>query len=150
MGYGDKMKITTSKLTDIIKEELINELSYIDPDEAGVAINNALDDLTRSLKKVRNPEKWAEKYHRSLPGVIDMIERLTRTLGKMKQLLMKQNQLYNINSLKQKVKKLEQKPNSCCRELEKRVKAIELELENFKFRFSDFILQPKNSTFFED
>jgi hypothetical protein len=84
MGYGDKMKITTSKLTDIIKEELINELSYIDPDEAGVAINNALDDLTRSLKKVRNPEKWAEKYHRSLPGVIDMIERLTRTLGKMK------------------------------------------------------------------
>tara|TARA_R100000458_G_C8084514_1_gene117828 strand:+ start:76 stop:312 length:237 start_codon:yes stop_codon:yes gene_type:complete len=78
------MKITTSKLTDIIKEELINELSYIDPDEAGVAINNALDDLTRSLKKVRNPEKWAEKYHRSLPGVIDMIERLTRTLGKMK------------------------------------------------------------------
>tara|TARA_B100000029_G_C17402687_1_gene897668 strand:+ start:503 stop:757 length:255 start_codon:yes stop_codon:yes gene_type:complete len=84
MGYGDKMKITTSKLTDIIKEELINELSYIDPDEAGVAINNALDDLNRSLKKVRNPEKWAEKYHRSLPGVIDMIERLTRTLGKMK------------------------------------------------------------------
>ena len=78
------MKITTSKLTDIIKEELINELSYIDPDEAGVAINNALDDLNRSLKKVRNPEKWAEKYHRSLPGVIDMIERLTRTLGKMK------------------------------------------------------------------
>tara|TARA_B100001964_G_scaffold200517_1_gene227534 strand:+ start:404 stop:505 length:102 start_codon:yes stop_codon:yes gene_type:complete len=33
---------------------------------------------------VRNPEKWAEKYHRSLPGVIDMMERLTYLFGKMK------------------------------------------------------------------
>ncbi len=84
MGYGDKMKITKSQLRKIVKEELIKEAPYIDPDEAGVTINNALDDLKQSLKRVRNPEKWAEKYHRGLPGVIDMIERLTLIFGKMK------------------------------------------------------------------
>ena len=84
MGYGGEMKITKSQLRKTIREEIIKEAPYINPDEAGVTINNALDDLKQSLKRVRNPEKWAEKYHRSLPGVIDMIERLTRTLGKMK------------------------------------------------------------------
>ena len=84
MGYGDKMKITKSQLRKIVKEELIKEAPYIDPDEAGVTINNALDDLKQSLKRVRNPEKWAEKYHRSLPGVVDMMERLTHIFGKMK------------------------------------------------------------------
>ena len=84
MGYGDKMKITKSQLRKIVKEELIKEAPYINPDDAGVTINNALDDLKQSLKRVRNPEKWAEKYHRGLPGVIDMIERLTLIFGKMK------------------------------------------------------------------
>ena len=84
MGYGDKVKITKSQLRKIVKEELIKEAPYIDPDEAGITINNALDDLKQSLKRVRNPEKWAEKYHRSLPGVVDMMERLTHILGKMK------------------------------------------------------------------
>ena len=73
MGYGDKMKIKKSQLREIVKEELIKEAPYINPDEAGVTINNALDDLKQSLKRVRNPEKWAEKYHRSLPGVVDMM-----------------------------------------------------------------------------
>ena len=84
MGYGDKMKIKKSQLREIVKEELIKEAPYINPDEAGVTINNALDDLKQSLKRVRNPEKWAEKYHRSLPGVVDMMERLTNIFGKMK------------------------------------------------------------------
>ena len=66
------------KLKNIIKE------AYIDPDDAGKAINYALDDLKTQLKRARNPEKWAEKYHRSVPGVIDMMERLTSILGKMK------------------------------------------------------------------
>ena len=84
MGYGSEMKIKKSQLREIVKEELIKEASYIDPDEAGIIINNALDELKQSLKRVRNPEKWAEKYHRGLPGVIDMIERLTHIFGKMK------------------------------------------------------------------
>jgi hypothetical protein len=33
---------------------------------------------------VRNPEKWAEKYHRGLPDVIEMIERITGVLSRMK------------------------------------------------------------------
>ena len=84
MGYGSEMKITKSQLRKTIREEIIKEASYIDPDEAGIIINNALDQLKQSLKRVRNPEKWAEKYHRSLPGVVDMMERLTHIFGKMK------------------------------------------------------------------
>jgi hypothetical protein len=84
MGYGGEMKITKSQLRKTIREEIIKEAPYINPDEAGVTINNALDDLKQSLKRVRNPEKWAEKYHRSLPGVVDMMERLTHIFGKMK------------------------------------------------------------------
>ena len=84
MGYGSEMKITKSQLRKTIREEIIKEASYIDPDEAGIIINNALDELNQSLKRVRNPEKWAEKYHRGLPGVIDMMERLTHIFGKMK------------------------------------------------------------------
>ena len=84
MGYGSEMKITKSQLRKTIREEIIKEASYIDPDEAGIIINNALDELKQSLKRVRNPEKWAEKYHRSLPGVVDMMERLTHIFGKMK------------------------------------------------------------------
>ena len=84
MGYGSEMKITKSQLRKTIREEIIKEAPYIDQDDAGVTINNALDELKQSLKRVRNPEKWAEKYHRSLPGVVDMMERLTHIFGKMK------------------------------------------------------------------
>ena len=64
-------------------KKLLNE-KYIDPEDAGPSINMALDELQSALKRVRNPEKWAEKYHRSLPGVLDMIDRLTNIFGKMK------------------------------------------------------------------
>ena len=78
------MKLTKSKLKEMIKEELLKEKRFIDPEEAGQAINYALDDLKHTLKKVRNPEKWAEKYHRGLPDVIEMIERVSKVLWRMK------------------------------------------------------------------
>ena len=78
------MKLTKSRLKEIIKEELLKEKRFIDPGEAGQAINYALDDLKHTLKKVRNPEKWAEKYHRGLPDVIEMIERVSKVLWRMK------------------------------------------------------------------
>ena len=78
------MKLTKKKLKEIIKEELLKEKRFIDPEEAGQAINYALDDLKHTLKKVRNPEKWAEKYHRGLPDVIEMIERVSKVLWRMK------------------------------------------------------------------
>ena len=46
---------------------------------------------------------------------------------------MKQNQLYLINQLRSRIKKLEQ--NSYCKELEERIEALERELENLKYRF---------------
>jgi len=78
-----KMKITKTKLKEMIREELLNE-RYIDPDDAGIVIVNAIDDLEIAIKRVKNPEQWAEKYHRSLPGLVDMIERITKILQKMK------------------------------------------------------------------
>ena len=78
------MKLTKKRLKEIIKEELLKEKKFIDPDEAGQAINYALDDLKLSLSKARNPEKWAEKYHRGLPDVIEMIERVSKVLWRMK------------------------------------------------------------------
>ena len=54
---------------------------------------------------------------------------------------MKQNQLYLINTLRQRIKKLEilahepQNYKEKCEELEKRVEALEIELENLKYRF---------------
>ena len=81
---GLKMKLTKSRLKEIIKEELLKEKRFIDPEEAGQAINYALDDLKLSLSKARHPEKWAEKYHRGLPDVIEMIERVSKVLWRMK------------------------------------------------------------------
>jgi len=68
----------------MIKLKKLLELKYIDQADAGRVINDALDELEGSLKKIRKPEQWAEKYHRSLPGVIDMIDRLNKIFGKMK------------------------------------------------------------------
>ena len=78
------MKLTKQRLKEIIKEELLNEKRFLDPEEAGQAINYALDDLKLSLSKARNPEKWAEKYHRGLPDVIEMIERVSKVLWRMR------------------------------------------------------------------
>ena len=77
------MKITKQKLKEIIREELMNE-TFIEPRDAGRMINGALEDLEYALKKVRNPEKWAEKYTRSLPGFLDQIDKVIRSLGRMK------------------------------------------------------------------
>ena len=78
-----KWKPFRKDVNKLLKRHSIKE-AFIDPDDAGKSINYALDDLKHSLKRVRNPEKWAEKYLRSLPGVIDMMERLTHLFGKMK------------------------------------------------------------------
>jgi hypothetical protein len=82
---GLKMKLTKQRLKEIIKEELLKEgRDTLIKKQTVKAINYALDDLKHTLKKVRNPEKWAEKYHRGLPDVIEMIERITGVLSRMK------------------------------------------------------------------
>ena len=46
-------------------KDMILEKRYIQPEDAGREINASLEGLEKALKKVRNPEKWAEKYLRS-------------------------------------------------------------------------------------
>ncbi|PCJ10969.1 MAG: hypothetical protein COA98_08435 [Candidatus Neomarinimicrobiota bacterium] len=65
-------------------KDIISERRYIQPEDAGREINFALDGLSAALKRVRNPENWAEKYHRSLPDLIDMMYRVQKVFGKMK------------------------------------------------------------------
>ena len=65
-------------------KDMILEKRYIQPEDAGREINASLEGLEKALKKVRNPEKWAEKYLRSLPDLIDMMYRVQKVLGKMK------------------------------------------------------------------
>ena len=82
------MKLTKSKLNKMIKEEVGKLIeatpSVIEKDEAGWYINEALEDLEDALKKVKNPENWAEKYTRSLPKLIETIDGLIKVFGRMK------------------------------------------------------------------
>ena len=85
MGYGDKMKITKSQLRKIVKEELIKEASYKDPKEAGKELEYQLGILEAAIRKhLKHASKWGEKYHRSAPATINMVETLTKVLMKMK------------------------------------------------------------------
>ena len=81
------MKLTKSKLNKMIKEEVgkLTEAtpSVIEKDEAGLYINEALEDLEDALKKVKNPENWAAKYTRSLPNLIETIDGLIKVFGRM-------------------------------------------------------------------
>jgi len=67
-----------------VADEILKEAGYIREGDEGRAINDAMDKLSASMKKAKNPENWAETYKRSLPGAIDMMERLTKIFNKMK------------------------------------------------------------------
>tara|TARA_R110000824_G_scaffold396344_1_gene597735 strand:+ start:560 stop:763 length:204 start_codon:yes stop_codon:yes gene_type:complete len=66
------------KLKDLIEEGPIN------PDDGGEILIMSLKTLKFAIQKVKNPEKWAEKYPRSLPKLVDTIDTLVKVLGKMK------------------------------------------------------------------
>ena len=78
-----KMKITKTQLREMIREEILKE-KYIDPEDAPMILVNAIQNLQSALKGVKNPEKWAGKYHRSLPGLVEMIYSVTKILTRMK------------------------------------------------------------------
>ena len=59
-------------------------LQYTEPDEIARALSSAVDDLKITLDNVRNPERYAEKFSRSVPGLIDSIERIIKSLEKMR------------------------------------------------------------------
>ena len=59
-------------------------LQYTEPGDLSQALNFALDNLKLALDKANNPERYAEKFSKSVPGLIDSIERITRSLERMK------------------------------------------------------------------
>ena len=59
-------------------------LQYTEPDEIARALSSAVDDLKIAVDNVRNPERYAEKFPRSVHGLIDSIERIIKSLEKMK------------------------------------------------------------------
>ena len=59
-------------------------LQYTEPEEGAQALNYALDDLKLALQRANNPERYVAKFSRSVAGLIDSIESITRSLEKMK------------------------------------------------------------------
>ena len=47
-------------------------------DEIARALSSAVDDLKIAVDNARNPERYAEKFSKSVPGLIDSIERITK------------------------------------------------------------------------
>ena len=79
------MKITKTQLREIIREELLKEAPYMDPDELGEELEYRLGILGAAIRKhSKYSVKWAEKMHRSAPATIKMVDTLTKILMKMK------------------------------------------------------------------
>ena len=66
------------KLKKMLKE-------YMEPDELGQELEYRLDILGAAIRKYsKKSAKWAEKYHRSAPATIKMVDALIKTLMKMR------------------------------------------------------------------
>ena len=80
------MKITKTQLRQIIKEEVTE--AYIDPDDAPKMLVDGLNTLRNEIfnatKYKGKVEGWAEKYYRTVPGMLDMVSRLTKIIGRIK------------------------------------------------------------------
>jgi len=74
--------LSESKLRKMIKQEL---KEYKDPDEVAEELVDVISDLQRVVKRIdfNKVKNWSKKYHRSAPGLLDMITRTLTTIGKM-------------------------------------------------------------------
>ena len=79
------MKLTKSQLKEIIRQEL-KEAPYVREEDAVRLIFQEIEDLQGALRKVKNKklEKWAEKYPRSVSGIVEMTQRIIKFLDKLK------------------------------------------------------------------
>ena len=79
------MKITTTQLKKMIREELIKEAPYMEPDELGEELEYRLGILGAAIRKhSKHSAKWAERMYRSAPATIKMVDTLIKVLTKMK------------------------------------------------------------------
>ena len=79
------MKITKRQLARIIKEEkqkLLEE--QVPPGQEAQAIVYKLEELEEALAAAQNPEDWAERKFRSLPGFLENVDRVIAVLDKMR------------------------------------------------------------------
>ena len=79
------MKITKSKLKEIIKQEL-TEYEKGTPEDVGESLVDVILDLQLAVKRIdfKKVRNWSRKYHRSAPGLLDMITRTLTIFGKIK------------------------------------------------------------------
>ena len=79
------MKLTKSKLKEIIKEELLNEYrpTY---DEVGPILADLLNELEDKLKRLNKDKamKWGNKYHRSASKLNDILKLLIQQLTRIR------------------------------------------------------------------
>ena len=77
------MKLTKSKLKEIIKQEL-NE--YEDPAKVASKLVHTIDELRDVLKRIdfNKLREWSEKYHRSAPGLLKGLQSYMKVFKKMR------------------------------------------------------------------
>ena len=79
------MKLTKSKLKEIIKEELLNEYrpTY---DEVGPILADLLNELEDRLKRLNKDKavKWGNKYNKSASKLNDILKLLIQQLTRIR------------------------------------------------------------------
>ena len=74
------------KFSDYVLEDgnkVVNEQNY-SQDEVAMAMNHSIDELQNSIKRIKNPEEWSEKYHKTANEIIKLIDRLVTVFDKMR------------------------------------------------------------------
>jgi hypothetical protein len=77
------MKLTKLKLKEMVKKEL---KEYKDPDQVAADLVTVVDQFRDQLKRVNFDKlrEWAQRYHRSAPGLLEGLERYLKLFRKMK------------------------------------------------------------------
>jgi len=79
------MKITKSKLKEMIKQEL-NEYEKGSPEEVAERVFDAVVELQHQIKRInfKKVREWGTKYYRSAPGLVNMLTHVTKWIRKIK------------------------------------------------------------------
>ena len=79
------MKLTKSKLREIIKQEL-NEYEKGTPESVGEDLVEVANELQREFKRIKFDKirEWGKKYYRSAPGLLNMLTNVLKWVRKIK------------------------------------------------------------------
>jgi hypothetical protein len=65
-------------------KEIITEDFRATDKDIGRKVADKIDELKTALKKIKNPEKWAETFFKSAPSVLDNLDNIIKIFKKMK------------------------------------------------------------------